>query len=83
MKDPISDFYQNFAALSHELDEQYVQLKTDLDKWHFDMIERIENMHLNVSIDLDTSYERLDRFRQTLHILLDEEHLIDKTGSRK
>lgn len=60
--------------------DEYQQLKNDLDKWHLNMIERIENMYLNTLIELDTSYERLDTFRQTLYVLLDDERLINKTG---
>jgi hypothetical protein len=44
------------------------------------MIERIEDMYLNTLIELDTSYERLDTFRQTLYILLDDEQLTNKTS---
>jgi hypothetical protein len=44
------------------------------------MIERIEDMYLNTLIELDTSYERLDTFRQTLYVLLDDERLTNKTG---
>ncbi|CAF1109506.1 unnamed protein product [Adineta ricciae] len=52
-----------------------MQLKTDLDKWHTTMFQRIQDMYLNTLIELDTSYERLDTFRQTLYVLLDDERL--------
>jgi len=80
MKDQTIDLRTNFNSLSRPFDEQYIQLKHDLDKWHFNMIERIEDMYLNTLIELDTSYERLDTFRQTLYVLLDDERLTNKTG---
>jgi hypothetical protein len=76
MKDPIIEHRTNLNSF----DEQYIQLKNDLDKWHLNMIERIEDMYLNTLIELDTSYERLDTFRQTLYILLDDEQLTNKTS---
>ena len=84
MAEPIRDAWQrHFYAASHSLDEQYVQLKTSLDGWHFDLLARIEDMYLNTLIELDTSYERLDSFRQTLGVLLDNEHLTDATGTKR
>ena len=80
MKDQIIEFRTNLNSLSRPIDEQYIQLKNDLDKWHLNMIERIEDMYLNTLIELDTSYERLDTFRQTLYVLLDDEQLTNKTG---
>jgi len=80
MKDQTIELRTNLNSLSRPIDEQYIQLKNDLDKWHLNMIERIEDMYLNTLIELDTSYERLDTFRQTLYILLDDEQLINKTG---
>jgi hypothetical protein len=80
MKDQTIDLRTNFNSISRPFDEQYIQLKHDLDKWHFNMIERIEDMYLNTLIELDTSYERLDTFRQTLYVLLDDERLTNKTG---
>ena len=80
MKDQIVEFRADFHSLSRVFDEQYLQLKDDLDKWHDTMIERIEDMYLNTLIELDTSYERLDTFRQTLCILLDDEPLTNRTG---
>lgn len=72
--------HTNFNCQSQPFEEEYIQLKNDLDKWHLNMIERIEDMYLNTLIELDTSYERLDTFRQTLYVLLDDERLINKTG---
>ena len=46
------------------------------------MFQRIEDMYLNTLIQLDTSYERLDTFRQTLYVLLDHEQLTDQTSSK-
>ena len=73
MKEQLADFHGTFASLSHSLDDQYVHLKSDLDKWHFQMIERIDEMFFSTLTELDTSYERLDTFRQTLGILLDDD----------
>jgi hypothetical protein len=75
MKDQTIELRTSLNTLSRSLDEQYIQLKVDLNKWHSDMYQRIEDMYLNTLIDLDTSYERLDTFRQTLYVLLDDEHL--------
>jgi hypothetical protein len=76
MKDQTIELRRNFQLL----DAEYLQLKTDLDKWNLNMIERIEEMYLNTLIELDTSYERLDTFRQTLYVFLDDERLTTKTG---
>jgi hypothetical protein len=75
MKDQTIELRTSLNTLSRSLDDQYIQLKVDLNKWHSDMYQRIEDMYLNTLIDLDTSYERLDTFRQTLYVLLDDEHL--------
>ncbi|UJR10733.1 hypothetical protein I4U23_014922 [Adineta vaga] len=75
MKNQTIELRTIFNGLSRSLDEQYIQLKTDLDKWHADMFQRIQDMYLNTLIELDTSYERLDTFRQTLYVLLDDERL--------
>ena len=80
MKDQIGELRQSFNSLSHPIDTQYIQLKNDLDKWHSNMFERIQDMYLNTLIQLDTSYERLDTFRQTLYVLLDHEQLTDTTS---
>ncbi len=80
MKDQIIELRTNLNSLSHLLDEQYIQLKNDLNKWNLNMIEHIEDMYLKTLIELDTSYERLDTFRQTLYVLLDDERLTNKTG---
>ncbi|CAF0897077.1 unnamed protein product [Rotaria sp. Silwood1] len=79
MKDQIVELRTTLNSLSRPFDDQYIQLKNDLNKWHFEMIERIQDMYLNTLIELDTSYERLDTFRQTLYVLLDDERLTDKT----
>ncbi len=76
MKDQTIEYRTNLNSF----DQQYIQLKNDLNKWHLNMIERIEDMYLNTLIELDTSYERLDTFRQTLYVLLDDEQLTNKTG---
>jgi hypothetical protein len=81
MKDQTIELRTSFNLLSQSLDEQHIQLKNDIDQWHSNLIERIENMYLNTLIELDTSYERLETFQQTLYVLLDDERLIDKTGS--
>ena len=57
----------------HSFDEQYHQLKSALDQWHSNLIDQIETMYLNTLIQLDTSYERLKSFRETLDILLDDQ----------
>ncbi|CAF3981086.1 unnamed protein product, partial [Rotaria sp. Silwood1] len=79
MKDQIVELRTTLNSLSRPFDDQYIQLKNDLNKWHFEMIERIQDMYLNTLIELDTSYERLDTFRQTIYVLLDDERLTDKT----
>ncbi|CAF4088095.1 unnamed protein product, partial [Rotaria sp. Silwood2] len=79
MKDQKIELRTTLNLLSRSFDDQYIQLKNDLNKWHFEMIEHIQDMYLNTLIELDTSYERLDTFRQTLYVLLDDERLIDKT----
>ncbi|CAF4063334.1 unnamed protein product [Rotaria sordida] len=79
MKDRTIELRTTLNSISRPFDDQYIQLKNDLNKWHFEMIERIQDMYLNTLIELDTSYERLDTFRQTLHVLLDDERLIDTT----
>jgi len=66
----------NLTNLSQKFEQQYNQLKNDLHQWHFEQLERIDEMYLNTLIDLDTSYERLDRFRQTVYVLLDDQRLI-------
>lgn len=83
MKDQINELRADFHSLTRLFDEQYLQLKDQLDKWHLTMIERIEEMYLNTLIELDTSYERLDTFRQTLSILLDDQLLTNRTGWRE
>lgn len=75
MKDQTIGLRTALNSLSRPLDEQYIQLKNDLDKWHSNMYQRIQDMYLNTLIELDTSYERLDTFRQTLYVLLDDERL--------
>ncbi|CAF1184927.1 unnamed protein product [Adineta steineri] len=75
MKNQILELRTTLNSLSQPLDEQYIQLKNDLDKWHSNMFQRIQDMYLNTLIELDTSYERLDTFRQTLYVLLDDERL--------
>jgi hypothetical protein len=80
MKDQTNEAYTNLNTFSRSCNDQYIQLKNDLDKWHYEMIELIQDMYLNTLIELDTSYERLDTFRQTLYVLLDDEPLTDKAG---
>lgn len=75
MKNQVVELRTSFSALSRSLDEQYIQLKSDLDKWHSNMFQRVQDMYLDALIELDTSYERLDTFRQTLYVLLDDERL--------
>jgi hypothetical protein len=75
MKNQAIELRTTFTTLSRLLDEQYIQLKNDLDKWHSNMFQRVQDMYLNTLIELDTSYERLDTFRQTLYVLLDDERL--------
>lgn len=82
MQPHIVELRNDFHGLSRSLDEQYMQLKTDLDKWHTTMFQRIQDMYLNTLIELDTSYERLDTFRQTLYVLLDDERLTGKVFGR-
>lgn len=77
MKEQLAEFHGSFASLSHSLDEQFVHLKSGLDKWHFQMVERIDEMFFKTLVELDTSYERLDTFRETLAILLDDDRLTD------
>ncbi|CAF1083120.1 unnamed protein product [Rotaria magnacalcarata] len=81
MKDQTNEAYTNLKSFSRPCNDQYIQLKDDLGKWHYEMIELIQDMYLNTLIELDTSYERLDTFRQTLHVLLDDESLADKAVS--
>lgn len=83
MKDQISEIRADIHSLTRLFDEQYLQLKDQLDKWHLTMIDRIEEMFLNTLIDLDTSYERLETFRQTLSILLDDQFLTNQTGRER
>lgn len=80
MKDQTNEPCTTLNILSRPPDAQYIQLKNDLDKWRHEMNELIQNMYLNTLIELDTSYERLDTFRQILYVLLDDELLTDKTG---
>ena len=80
MKNQTIQLRTTLNSLSRSLEYRYVQLKNDLNKWHRNMIECIQNMYLNTLIELDTSYERLDTFRQTLYVLLHDEQLADKTG---
>lgn len=78
MNDQILELRTNLTNLSLKFEQHYNQLKSDLNQWHIDELERIDDMYLNTLIDLDTSYERLDRFRQTLYVLLDDQRLIER-----
>ena len=56
----------------YTFDDEYFRLKTDLDRWHLKLIEQVEEIFWKIFLDLDTSYERLERFRQTLDVFLDD-----------
>lgn len=74
MKDSICDYSSSF-------DEEYVRLKSSLDQWHSNLIEQVETMYLNTLIQLDTSYERFETFRETLRVLLDDQTPIDRPNA--
>jgi hypothetical protein len=81
MKDRTANAYdKQFNSVSVRLNKQYNELKADIDTWHGKLIAFVEDMYLNTLIELDTSYERFDAFRQTLRVLLDDERLTDRTA---
>ena len=40
----------NLTNLSQKFEQQYNQLKNDLHQWHFEQLERIDEMYLNTLI---------------------------------
>lgn len=70
--------HHNLNLVSNVLEEQYVRLKADLNQWRVETVDKIEAIYRKTLINLDTSYERLNNFRRTLDVLLDEEHLLDQ-----
>ena len=80
MNSQMQELYTQLISVSESLDDQYRRLKIDLDSWRSKIIQTTENIFSRMLLDLDTSYERLETFQETLEILLNEEHLVDETG---
>ncbi|CAF0926539.1 unnamed protein product [Didymodactylos carnosus] len=54
------------------LDKNYFIIRQDLTEWKTRMINTIKTMHIQTLIELDTSYDQLDCYRQTIENILND-----------